>query len=78
MSCADGRQLIFRAQERPRWPLVCWACEDLLALRSATGQRVLDADTEVTESSGTPAITCRCGAVTRLLPPANKALPPAA
>lgn len=78
MGCTDGSQLMFRARERPRWPLVCWACEELLALRSATGQLVLDADAELTESSGTPAIACRCGAVTMLSPPANKALPPAA
>ena len=68
MGCTDGSQLMVRARERPRWPLVCWACEELLALRSATGQLVLDADAEVMESNRIPAIACRCGAVT-MVPP---------
>ena len=50
------------------WPLVCWACEELLALRSATDQFVLDADAELATAVGIAAISCRRGAVT-IIPP---------
>lgn len=53
---------------QPGRPLVCWACEELLAVRAASGELVLEADAEPAELSGIPAIVCRCGAVTILLP----------
>lgn len=57
----------------PEWrtpgrPLVCWAREELLALRTATGELVLEADAALAELAGVPAIVCCCGAVTLLLP----------
>ncbi len=68
MSEINDRAATGRQWGRPHRPLVCWACEELLALRTLTGQQLIEADATLVETGGRPAIACRCGAVTRVAP----------
>src|SRR2546426_360527 len=47
-------------------PLHCWACEELLAIRSATGGLLLEADARVAVADDQRVLTCGCGACTCL------------